>query len=89
GFAAPFHSTLTTMTLYHRSLSRFAAKPCRSATRGLLSSQIQLLLAHKRNRFTFRYNVTVLDTARKPRRSPAEENGSLKDAIGGAMIGRI
>jgi len=29
-------------------LSRFAAKPCRSATRGLLSSQIQLLLAHKR-----------------------------------------
>ena len=44
--AAPFHSTLTTMTLNHRSLSWFAAKPCRPAARGLLSSQVQLLLAH-------------------------------------------
>ena len=46
------------MTLCHRSLSRFAAKPCRSAARGLLSSQIQLLLAHKRDRFDF--NGTLL-----------------------------
>ena len=41
--------TLTTMALNQRSSSRFAARSCHPAARGLLSSQTQLLLAHKKS----------------------------------------
>ena len=41
--------TLTTMALNQRSSSRFAARSCHPAARGLLSSQTQLLLAQKGN----------------------------------------
>jgi hypothetical protein len=57
-----FNSTFTTTALNRRSSSRFAAKACTSAARGLLSSQAQLLLAHHQLNFfcVFALESTIL-----------------------------